>query len=214
LVPLGKGKDANFTRFTDIADRIGLGQIALDYIGWGTSFFDYDNDGMRDLFVVNGSTFQEESNPERLIPMRNLLFWNSGPEGFYEVGSGSGDVFSRLAVGRGAAFADYDLDGDIDVIVVNHSGSVLLLRNDGGNQKHWLRIQAPSGARVEVTAGGKKQLDVIGAQSSYLSQNEPVAHFGLGENIRAEKVRVILPDGRQMEQANVPSNQTIRLPGE
>jgi hypothetical protein len=205
------------TRFIDIADSVGLGQIALDYIGWGTSFFDYDNDGRRDVFVVNGSTFQDQRDPRRLVPMRHLLFWNKGDKGFFEVGPVSGDVFSRLSVGRGAAFADYDDDGDVDVVVVNHSGPPLLLRNDGGHHRHWLRVKVRGsgsnrfglGAKVEIITGGTKQIEEIGAQSSYLSQNEPVAHFGLGQTAQVEKLTVVFPGGRTVEQVQLKANQTV-----
>ncbi|HXI04183.1 MAG TPA: VCBS repeat-containing protein, partial [Candidatus Saccharimonadales bacterium] len=157
--------------FIDDADLLGLGQIALDYIGWGTGFFDYDNDGRLDLFVANGSTFQREKDPSRLVPMKNLLFWNAGAqEGFYEVGSVSGPAFAKENVGRGAAIADFDLDGDLDVAVVDHGGAARLLRN-GGSDGHWARILlrgpdgaagagTPStstfalGARVRLDAGG------------------------------------------------------------
>ncbi len=217
LIPMGPQN--GFPRFSDIADRIGLGQIALDYIGWGTSFFDYDNDSRRDLFVVNGSTFQEESNPEHLIPMKNLLFWNQGEDGYYETGSVSGEVFARKAVGRGAAFADFDLDGDVDVVVVNHSSAPLLLQNEGGNRNHWLRVRAQGkrnrfgiGARVEVvTAGGRKQIDEIGAQSSYLSQNDSTAWFGLGNLSHAEQVFVRFPGGKIVELQDVAANQTLTV---
>jgi enediyne biosynthesis protein E4 len=208
-----------FTHFTDLADRVGLGQIALDYIGWGTSFFDYDNDGKRDLLVVNGSTFQDEKDKRHLLPMRNLLFWNQGETtGFFEVGGVSGAIFNRLAVGRGAAFADYDGDGDMDAIIVNHSGQAVLLRNEGGNRKNWLRVKVHGtknhfgvGSRVEIIAGNHKQIDVIGAQPSYLSQNEMVAHFGLGAEKRADRVRVLFPGGKKVELADIKANQTIEV---
>jgi hypothetical protein len=149
--------------------------------------------------------------------MRQLLFWNKGKEGFFELGQVSGEVFSRLPVGRGAAFADYDNDGDVDVFIVAHSGAPLLLRNDGGNQNHWLRVQVQGaksnrfgvGARVEITVDGQKQVQEIGAQSSYLSQNELVAHFGLGKAEKVEKVRVIFPSGKAVERGDLKANQSV-----
>ncbi|MBI3950733.1 MAG: CRTAC1 family protein [Acidobacteria bacterium] len=218
LYALGGGRgEGKLVRFIDIADQVGLGQIALDYIGWGTSFFDYNNDGRQDLFVVNGSTFQDENDPRRLVPMRNLLFWNKDEKGFFEVGQVSGEIFSREDVGRGAAFADYDNDGDVDVLVVNHSGRPLLLRNDGGNRNHWLRVKVRGvksnrlgiGAKIEITANGQKQIDEIGAQPSYLSQNELVAHFGLGKVEQVEKITVVFPRGRTVERSNIRANQTV-----
>jgi hypothetical protein len=125
----------------------------------------------------------------------------------------SGEVLSRPSVGRGAAFADYDLDGDVDAIVVNHNGPPLLLRNDGGNANNWLRVRADSpGAKVEITVQGKTLLDEIGAQSSYLSQNEMVAHFGIGSTTVVERVQVIFPMGKAVEFTRVKANQTIYVP--
>jgi len=207
-------------RFMDIADMVGLGQIALDYVGWGTSFIDYDNDGRPDVFVVNGSTFQEESDPTKLVPMRNLLFWNAGRErGFFEVGSASGEVFAWRAVGRGAAFADYDDDGDLDALLVNHGGPAQLLRNEGGNRNHWLRVRALSrkgnrfgmGARVTLEAGGLRQTIHIGSQPSYLSQNPYEAHFGLGQRDRVDRLLVVFPDGSRVERTGVAANQRIEV---
>ncbi len=203
--------------FVDVADQYGLGQIALDYIGWGTSFFDYDHDGRLDLLVVNGSTFQDERAPERLVPMRHLLFWNRGaPDGFFEVGAVSGEIFLRATVGRGAAFADYDRDGDMDAVVVNHGDRAWLLRNDGGNRRHWLQVRAAGrrlrfgeGALVSVTARGVTRIQQIGSQPSYLSQNALMAHFGLGDADTVDRVRVVFLDGTVVEREAVPADQVL-----
>ena len=124
------GLDGNTRlRFMDVADQYGLEQIALDYIGWGTAFIDFDNDGRQDLIVANGSTFSDPDNADRLVPMRTQLFWNRDDEnGFFEVGSVSGNIFARPVIGRGLAVAD----DDIDAFVVVNGGDSLLLRNDGG----------------------------------------------------------------------------------
>ncbi|MFQ5747677.1 MAG: FG-GAP-like repeat-containing protein [Gemmatimonadota bacterium] len=190
--------------FMDVADRFGLGQIALDFVGWGTSFIDYDNDGRLDLFVANGSTLQQPERPERLVGMRDQLFWNAGPEdGFYDVSDSSGAYFSREDVGRGAAFADYDRDGDVDVFVVNNGGRAALLRNDGGNRNAWLEVRL-EGTRSNRSAYGTKvraftpagpQVREVGAQSSYLSQSSPVVHFGLGPGGEADSLLITWPSG-------------------
>ncbi len=205
--------------FMDVADQMGLGQISLDYIKWGTSFFDYDNDGRLDLLVVTGSTFQDEKDPSRLVPMNSLLFWNKGAEGFYEVGGPSGDYFNHKYVGRGAAFADYDNDGDVDVFIVNQGGLPVLLRNDGGNRQNWLkvRVRGRGGncqgicALVRVQAGSLSQVQSIGSQSSDLSQNAQEAHFGLGPASRAEAVEIRFPDGQTRTLRNVPANQILTI---
>ena len=221
--PQGTGKQAQSRvhplRFTDMADAYGLGQIALDYVGWGTAFFDYDNDGRLDLLTVNGSTLQQPDNPKHLTPMRDSLFWNNGEEGFFEVGAVSGDVFQEKWVGRGAAFADYDNDGDVDIFIVNHSARPKLLRNDGGNANHWLKVRLEGiqsnrwgiGARLTATIGEDHQTHEVGAGSSYLSQNAPEAIFGCGEATVIDSLRVDWPSGVNQELTLIPTKQIIKI---
>ena len=214
----GKERQEGDLRFMDVADMVGLGQIALDSVGWGTFFFDFDNDGRPDLFAANGSTFQQEENPERLEPMTSFLFWNAGPErGFFDVAPVSGDALRTAHVSRGAAFADYDADGDLDVVLVNHSEGALLLRNDSGNSGSWLDVEARSagknrfgvGAKVTIRVGQSSQTIHIGAQSSYLSQSPYEAHFGLGTAERVDQVEVVFPGGTRVVQKNVPARQRL-----
>jgi hypothetical protein len=205
--------------FMDVADRQGLGQASLDYIKWGTAFFDYDNDGRPDLLSINGSTFQDPADPRRLIAMPHQLFWNRGPrEGFFDVGAVSGAVFTEKTVGRGAAVADYDRDGDLDILVVNHDGPARLLRNDGGNTKGWLAVRARGardrsgyGALVTITTGDVVQRQQIGAQSSYLSQHSAAAHFGLGGRTVVDEVVVRFLSGREVRRRGVAANQAITI---
>ncbi|MFQ5679485.1 MAG: FG-GAP-like repeat-containing protein [Gemmatimonadota bacterium] len=210
----------NALQFMDQADRYGLGQIALDFVGWGTAFVDYDNDGRLDLPVVNGSTFQRDDAAELLVPMRDQLFWNRGNEdGFFDVSPVAGPYFRESHVGRGAAFADYDRDGDVDLFVVNHGEPGVLLRNDGGNRNGWLELRLRGtrsnrqaiGARLRLLAGGRVQLREVGGQSSYLSQNSLVVHFGLGPGGRADSLEIRWPSGdRQMIRA-LPRNRLLRV---
>jgi enediyne biosynthesis protein E4 len=203
--------------FVDAADMFGLGQVSLEFIQWGTALFDYDHDGRLDLLSVGGSTFQDPATPRRLLPMRHQLYWNrNDTEGFHEVGALAGPGFTEPTVGRGAAVADFDGDGDLDILIVNHSGPVTLLRNDGGNRKPWLQVRArgrhdPSafGAVVSVTTGDLTQHQQIGAQPSYLSQNSHVAHFGLGSHEMIDDVVVRFPSGREVRQSNVAVNQVL-----
>jgi tetratricopeptide (TPR) repeat protein len=190
-------------QFTDDADRVGLGQIALDLVGWGTAFVDLDNDGWLDLFVANGSTLQQRDNPNQLVPMHPHLYWNRGPDaGFFEVGAEAGLRTNPPGIGRGAAFADYDADGDADLLITRHGGRARLLRNDspGG---HWIgfKVRARSGhpsgigARIVVRAGDRAYLREAGAGPSYLSQNYSDVLFGLGEATRVDRVEVSWPGG-------------------
>ena len=223
-------------RFIDQADILGLGQVSLDFIGWGTAFLDYDNDGRLDLFAVNGSTFQEEGDPQRLVAMRNQLFWNAGaPEGFYEVGAEAGPAFAQENVGRGAAFADYDGDGDLDAAVMVHGGRARLLRNDGQTANGWVRLilrgaagkpgsRAAAGGRLGtttfahgarvrlVTDTGLAQVREIGAGSSYLSQDPPgETHFGTGAAGLIDRLEIRWPGGRSQSFEDLPVRATIRI---
>ncbi len=202
----------------DVADRYGLGQSSLDFVGWGTSFIDYDNDGKLDLFMVNGSTLQQHDDPTRLVSMHSQLFWNRNrDEGFFEVSSVAGPYFASVYNGRGAAFADYDNDGDVDIFVVNNGGPGLLLRNDGGNRNHWLQVELRGtrsnrqgiGAKVRLVAGGTSSPRQVGAQSSYLSQNSLIETFGLGTLPRADTIEVIWPSGMRDVRTDVAANQRI-----
>jgi enediyne biosynthesis protein E4 len=206
--------------FGDIAETVGLGQTTRNSIGWGTSFFDYDNDGKLDLFVVNGSTFQDDKDSRHLVPMKNFLFWQKNPnEGFYDLSSVSGTVFKETHVGRGAAFADYDNDGDVDVFIVNQEGPPLLLRNDGGNKNNWIEVRVKAtksnrtgfGTKVEMQAGGLRQAQEIGGQTSYLSQNFQDAHFGLKHEKEADRITVTFPSGITHTVEHVHANQIVTI---
>jgi hypothetical protein len=218
-------------RFVDQADMFGLGQIALDVIGWGTGFFDYDNDGRLDIFAVNGSTFQQEKDPTLLVPMRSFLFWNAGPNGYFEVGRESGEPFTAPAVGRGAAAADYDGDGDLDIAIVVYEGALRLARNEGGNRRGWARVVLRSspaassaggparrsttwatGARVLLTADGRTQMRDVGGQSSYESQEPPgEVFFGTGDAKSIDRLEVHWPSGRVQTFEGLPVRSTIRI---
>jgi enediyne biosynthesis protein E4 len=206
--------------FRDESDRVGLGQQSLDYIGWATSFIDYDNDGRLDLFVVNGSTLQHRDDPTSLGAMRSTLYWNRGPaEGFFDVSPVSGRYFQTEYVGRGGAFADYDNDGDVDAFVVNHGARGVLLRNDGGNRNAWLQLglrgtksnRQGIGATVRVVSGGIAQVRQTGAQSPYLSQNGPVETFGLGGRAIADTVEVRWPSGARDVRIGVRANRRLEI---
>jgi tetratricopeptide (TPR) repeat protein len=204
--------------FMDEADRFGLGQQSLDFVGWATSFIDYDDDGKLDLFVVNGSTLQKREDPSSMVPMQSRLFWNRGTqEGFFDVSPVGGRYFATPYVGRGAAFADYDNDGDVDAFVVNHGANGVLLRNDGGNRNSWLEVELRGangnrqglGATIRVVAGGEAQVRQVGAQAPYLSQNAPIETFGLGTHARADTVEVRWLSGKRDVRVGVAARRRV-----
>ena len=206
--------------FEDKAEKYGLGQVSLDDVAWGTSFFDYDNDTRLDLFVVNGSTNQQDDNPKYLIPMKSRLFWNEGTaKGFAEVTTVSGEALSYENVGRGAAFGDYDNDGDVDVFVVNNGGQGVLLRNDGGNKNNWLELKlvgtksnrSAIGARVKIVSGKVSQIREVNNQSSYLSQNSLTQHFGLAKFTKADTLNIRWPSGLNQQFLDIPVNRRIEI---
>ncbi len=200
---MSAGSSGEDLLFTDVADLVGLGATGLDYVGWGTSFIDYDNDGWSDLFIANGHTLEDPADVSRLLPQRMQLFWNLGKEGFFDLSEVAGPPFDRLLVARGAAAADYDRDGDVDLAVLERGGSLLLLENSGSPGTHWIELDlvqdGPNvhalGAVLRVETGDARQLHAVGSSASYLSQDALTAHFGLGEASLVDRIVVRWPGG-------------------
>ncbi len=216
---LGTSGERSGPLFMDQADHYGLGQAALDMVGWGTGFFDFDNDGKRDLFVINGSTIPDTEDPTQLVPQLPQLFWNAGQErGFYELGAAAGDYFRKARVGRGAALFDYDLDGDLDILLSCHGDRAYLLRNDSPREGHslLLRLREASGNRfaqgaaVIVHWAGKAMLDQLGAQASYLSQHAVgELSFGLGSAEQMDSITVRWPEGGTSNAGPFPADRLV-----
>ena len=196
--------------FVDETFLAGLGKGSIAYLSWGTRFFDVDNDGDRDLFIANGHLESDvEQYENATFPQRNQLFLNVG-DGRFEEYAEDGGALSLKRVSRGAAFGDYDDDGDIDVLVANVAAAPTLMRNDGASG-HWVRLRlagrdsnrAGIGTRVEVTSGGQVQTDEVRSGASYLSQSDVRLHFGLGTATSIERVVVYWPSGRVEEYADL-----------
>ena len=198
--------------WTDLEDRSGLALICGQFTGWGAVVQDFDNDGYTDVFIANGDSHHE-------YPEDAVLARNDGKGRFVDVADDSGEFFRAKWSSRGATWADFDDDGNVDVVVVDTSGPPHLLRNLGGTGNHWLKVDARTkngvrtaiGARVTITASGRTQFqDVIGV-NGYLSQGDTRVHFGLGTAGKADLVQVRWPDGTSDEWKDVKADQVLRL---
>jgi len=213
-------KEGNMIRFRDMADAYGVGKETMPMVAWGTGFYDFDNDTRLDLFVTNGSTNPQKENPEKLEPMSNQMYWNKGlNKGYMNVTKSWGKALTRKLVGRGAAFADYDNDGDVDIFIVNHGGDGVLLKNDGGNRNNWLEISltgksrkpSPIGTRLQLYVNGTSFLREVGVQPSYLSGNSKVQHFGLNEYSKIDSLVIRWPDGTKQKFDDLPINEIVNI---
>ncbi|MFQ5494599.1 MAG: FG-GAP repeat domain-containing protein, partial [Phycisphaerae bacterium] len=166
LDALAGASTASTVWFMDEADAVGLGQSSLDMVGWATGFADFDNDSLPDLWIVNGSTLERSDDHEHLVAQRPFVYWNRGPDGFIDVASDTCPRLREPFVGRGGAQLDFDRDGRIDLVLMVHGGSPILLRNTTTPAGHWLRVVLGQragnthaiGARVYITSGGKTQV--------------------------------------------------------
>jgi hypothetical protein len=198
--------------FSDKSYPAGIAMPAGQYVGWSTSFIDYDNDGDADIYKTNGAL-------KHLYGQEDQLFENTGDGKFLDVSTQRGSYFEKEYVGRGACFGDYDNDGDIDGYIVNLNDRGILLRNNKGNQNNWILINLAGttsnrdgiGSIVKVTAGGKVQTAQKKSTTGYLSQNDPRLHFGLAKNEIIEKIEIRWPSGKQQLIENVKVNQILTI---
>ena len=206
--------------FQDEAASTGIGQATLLSLTFGLFFYDYDLDGKPDIFLANGHVADDINHvqPKITYAMAPKLFRNEGNKKFEEVSRKVGKTFQRPIVARGAAYADIDNDGDLDLLIMTNNGSAFLFRNDGGNQNHFIRIQTVGdqsnhdGIGTKITlelSDGKKQWSMVKSGSSYCSQSELPVTFGLGPNDKIAKIEVTWPSGRTDTLTNVEANQLL-----
>ncbi len=191
--------------FSDISSSAHLAQPTYAYVGWGTAFFDMDNDGWPDLMVVNGHVFPQVDSIPGAAPYREpiQLFRNNRDRTFEDVTSASGLDRLPLLSRRGAAFGDVNNDGKIDVLILNEDGPPTLLLNRTESANHAVLFhligtksnKAAIGARLTVTAGDLVQFNEVQGGASYLSQNDLRLHFGLGSHTVMDKVEIAWPSG-------------------
>jgi hypothetical protein len=178
---------------------------------------DFDNDGWSDLLIANGDGHRLSEKQEQLL-MRNV----AGPSGqrvFVDVSRSVGPYFDTRSVARGLATGDFDNDGDLDFFVLNIDQPSVLLRNDGGNRNNWITLQLIGtksnrdgiGAKVTVRSGDFIQVAEKMSASSYLSQNDPRLHFGLGQRTMVDEVTIQWPSGRTQKLKEVKANQFLKV---
>ncbi len=206
--------------FSDVSQQAGLGAIT-QYVGMGVGFLDFDNDGWKDIFVADGHVYPEADRIKGIPGFKqpNVLFRNLGNGRFADVSSTAGPGLKIVASSHGCAFADYDNDGDIDILISNNNEPPDLLRNEGGNKRHWLLVKclgtrsnrSAIGARVRVVSGQRAQMEEVISGSSFLSQSDLRLHFGLGQAKAADLVEVTWPSGLKESLRSVPANQVVTL---
>ena len=203
--------------FDEVSDQAGLTRATREVLSFGGGFFDYDNDGWLDIFIANGHVYPEveQATPGIQYKQVNSLFHNEHNGKFVDMSKSAGNGFQTPHVGRGVAFADFDNDGFVDVVVANNGDAPLLLHNSGGNGNHFLNFRLVGtksnrdamGARIRIVAGGVPQIREVEGGGSYLSQSDLRANFGLGKSARAESVEIKWPSGLRQMFRNVEADK-------
>ena len=203
--------------FTDLTFQAGLGEVTIPFLGWGTDFLDYDNDGWKDLFVANGHVYPTVDDHQwgTSYAEQSLLFHNLKNGKFERVGAPAGSALAQAWCARGIAIADLDGDGRLDVVINNTDSKPTLLKNIATGAGHWLELRLVGdvakksprdaiGAIVYLITGKVRQRQDVISGASYASQNDMTLHFGLGAATAVDKLEVKWPDG---------SSETINVPG-
>ena len=206
--------------FVDEAPRSEVGRRSLT-LGFATLFFDYDNDGWLDIFVANGHIENEIERIQKRVKYAESphLFHNQGKGTFVEATQSVGPDLGAPRVGRGAAYADIDNDGDLDLLMTTNAGPPVLFRNDGGNANHSLRIKLVGGRSnrdgigtvAVVKAGGDRQTAMLRSGSGYLSSSELVLTFGLGKAAQADEIELRWPSGQVDKLSKIAAGQTLTV---
>jgi hypothetical protein len=219
--PLRHGEGAN--GFTDVSFKAGTAASSLPYVGWGTAFLDYDNDGLQDIIAVNGHVYPQLDHAllaaSAPYKERKLLYHNLGGGHFEEVAAQYGPVMMEPRVSRGLAIGDLDNDGRLDLVINDLDGKAQILHNEYPNPGNWLLVKlkgrSPNTDAIGalVTARTKKgsQLRLVRSGTSYLSQDDMRQHFGLGQEALVDSLEVQWPDGTTSVMKDVRANQIVEV---
>ncbi len=211
--------------FTDVADEAGITQMAVPFVGWGAGFPDYDNDGWKDIVMVNGHVYPQVDGHDwgTTFAERPLLFRNNGNGKFTYIPPVMGSGLATVTSGRGAAFGDLFNNGKIDVVINPIDGPPVLLKNVNPDRHHWVELKLIGGANpangkssprdavgatVYLTANGMRQREDVMSGGSYISSNDPRPHFGLGDVTDPGTAEIHWPSG-QIEKIKLPAPDRI-----
>ncbi len=207
--------------FTDATFEAGLNDTFAD-LSWGVKFADLDQDGWVDLVIANGHIYPEaDAHPElgTSFRQRNSVYRNTGRGRFENVTAHAGPGFGVVESSRGLALGDLDGDGDLDLVVTNLDAPAQVLRNDTSSAGAWLQLRLVGsgvntravGARVELQAGGRRQVREVNPFGSYLSQSDSTVHFGVGDAARVERLTIRWPDGSVERYENLPVRRLVTI---
>ena len=201
--------------FTEVGSEAGIARIPVPFVGWGDAFLDFDNDGWKDIMMINGHVYPQvdEHNWGTTFAQRPLLFRNLKNGKFEYVPPVRGSGLATLTSGRGAAFGDLFNDGKIDAVISPIDGPPVLLRNVNPDRHHWVELKLVGGpksprdavgATVYLTANGMRQREDVMSGGSFISSNDQRPHFGLGDATDAGTAEINWPSG---------ARETVKLPG-
>jgi hypothetical protein len=211
--------------FVDEAPSSAVGRASLLTLTFGAFFFDYDLDGYPDIFAANGHIEEQIGRVQPKVQYKEppLLFHNlgggAGKAQFENVTARMGAAFNRPIVARGAAYADYDHDGDLDILVTTNNGPAYLFRNDGGNRNNWICIRLVGrksnrdgiGAVVRISSKSGRQWNTVHSGSSYCSQSDLPLTFGLGGDTEVQAIEIEWPSGEKQKLAGSAANQFVTV---
>jgi len=198
--------------FADKGVASGISTAAAQFVGWSSSFFDYNNDGNVDIFKTNGAL-------KHLYGQEDQIFENLGDGKFKDSSTDLGKYFEKEMVGRGACIGDYDNDGDMDILIVNLNDHCTFLRNNKGDQNNWISLNLVGtvsnrdgiGAREKVISGGKVQTAQKKSTTGYLSQNDWRMHFGLAKSDMVDSIEIRWPSGKYQVLENIKADQIVTI---